>query len=193
MPLRRGFKSEANEIARVTRAELGVGAVDPIDPRQLADCLDVPIEAMSNLRDVAGPAVSYFSGVDSSSFSAVTVFSGSYRMIVHNDSHHPGRQSSNVTHELSHALLLHPPTPAIDDKGCRVWNRDVEDEAEWLSGTLLVPEKATIWVVRDGLTVSEAAELYGVTERLMSFRINLTGARRRVARGEGRYIGFTPR
>ena len=183
MPLRRGFKSEANEIARITRAELGVGPANPIDPWQLADYLNVPVEPMSNLRDVAGPAVSYFSGVDSSSFSAVTVFSGSYRMIVHNDSHFPGRQKSNITHELSHALLLHPPAPAIDDKGCRIWNRDVEDEAEWLSGTLLVPEKAALRVVRWGLTIKEAAKIYGVTNKLMTFRINLTGARKRASRG----------
>jgi Zn-dependent peptidase ImmA (M78 family) len=142
---------------------------------------------MTNLVEVAGSAVTYFSEVDPSSFSAVTIFRGSHRMIVHNDSHVPGRQKSDVSHELSHALLLHPPTPAIDDRGCRTWNRDVEDEAEWLSGALLVPEEAALWTVSQGLTIPEAAEFYGVTNKLMTFRITITAARKRVARGEGRY------
>lgn len=65
-----------------------------------------------------------------------------------------------------------------------MWNGEVEEEAEWLSGTLLVPEQATLWIVRRGLTVPDAAKLYGVTEALMTFRTNLTGARKRVGRGE---------
>ena len=125
MPLRRGFKSETNEIVRESRAELGLGPVDPLNPWLFADYLGVPVVAMTNLVDVAGSAVTYFSEVDPSSFSAVTVFRGSHRMIVHNDSHVPGRQKSDVSHELSHALLLHPPSPAIYDRGCRVWNQEI--------------------------------------------------------------------
>lgn len=116
MALRRGFKTEANEIAPDIRAELGDGGIAPIDPWQIAEYLEVPIENMSSLQDDAGQAVNYFSSIDSSSFSEVTVFRGIHRVIVHNDSHHPGRQKSNVSHELSHALLLHPPTPALDTK-----------------------------------------------------------------------------
>ena len=68
-------------------------------------------------------------------FSAVTVFDGPRRTIVHND----GARTCSAEqqpHELSHALLHHPPTPALDDIGNRIWNQDVEDEAAALAGWL---------------------------------------------------------
>jgi hypothetical protein len=36
LELRRGFKSEANDIAREIRGELGLKLVDPLDPWRLA-------------------------------------------------------------------------------------------------------------------------------------------------------------
>ena len=52
------------------------------------------------------------------------------RTIVHNNGHAFVRQNSNIAHELSHGLRHHPPTPAIDNKGCRNWSQAIEDEAQ---------------------------------------------------------------
>ena len=112
----------------------------------------------------------------------MTVFHGSRRTIVHNDSHSPGRQASNVTHELGHALLLHNPTPALDDRGCRLWDQNVEDEAQWLAGALLLTEDAALWIVRNGTSVSAAAGHFGISEQMVTYRLNVPGARKRVAR-----------
>ena len=184
MKLRRGFKTEATQIAREARVELGIHKAAPLGIRQLAEHLDIPILPMTRLSNAASPAVEYFSREGRASFSGVTVFDGSRRLIVYNDIHHPGRQASDLSHEIAHALLLHPPTPAIDDKGCRFWDAEIEDEAEWLSGTLLVPEEATLTIVRRGLTIREAALEYGVTEKMMGYRIDVTAARKRVARAD---------
>ena len=83
MALRRGFKAAANDIAREVRIELGLNPFARLDPWQLAEHLDVPVVAMTELGDVAPAAVRYFSQSDTSSFSAVTVFRDSHRMIVH--------------------------------------------------------------------------------------------------------------
>ena len=40
--LRRGFKTEANDIAREIRQELGLGLADPLDPWVLAAQLEIP-------------------------------------------------------------------------------------------------------------------------------------------------------
>ena len=101
---------------------------------------------------------------------------------MHNNSHSPGRQASNVCHELAHGLLLHKPTPTFDDQGCRYWSKEVEDEANWLSGVLLVPDEAAISVVRRGIDPARAAYYYGVSAQMMKFRINVSGARKRVKR-----------
>lgn len=185
--MRRGFKTEANEVAREVRAELRLRTEDPLDPWKLAAHLEIPIIGLSEYRVELPECVRQFSSKDQGAFSAVTVFRGPARMIVHNDYHFLGRQASNLAHELSHALLLHPPTPALDHRGCRNWDDEVEDEADWLAGALLVSEEAALAVVRRKLSVEAAAALYGVSPKMMQFRINVTGARVRIARGQRRW------
>jgi hypothetical protein len=182
---RRGFRSEANATAREIRAELGLTALDRLDPLRLADHLGVPITSLSDFRRDAPSAVHYFTQVETSAFSAGTIFRGPRRVIVHNDSHSAGRQVSNVTHELGHAILLHDPTPALDDRGCRLWNQSIEDEAQWLAGALLLTEDAALSIARRGISVSAAAEHFGVSEQMVTYRLNVTGARTRVARAKG--------
>ena len=89
---------------------------------------------------------------------------------------------SNVTHELSYGLLLHPATPAVDNHGCRHWNQDIEDETNWLSGALLVPEAAAIAIARGPATLADAASHYGVSQAMIRWRLNSTGATKRVQR-----------
>jgi Zn-dependent peptidase ImmA (M78 family) len=135
----------------------------------------------------AQPGFAHHLGVvDPEAFSAVTVFNGTRRKIIYNDAHAPGRCTSNIAHELSHALLLHPPTPPLDDRGCRNWNQDLEDEADWLAGVLLVTEDATLSIVRRGMTVPAAAAEFGVSTQMLQWRINATGARTRVERARAR-------
>ena len=186
MGFQRGFKTWANSVALEARNELGIGQLDALDPRLLAEHLDIPIIGLSSLVADA-PAVEHLLTVEPEVFSAVTVFDGTRRIVVHNDSHAEVRQNSNICHELSHGLLNHPPTPALDDRGCRVWSQDIEDEAAWLSGCLLVSERATFAVARGTWTIAEAAVRLGVSQQMIQFRLNATGAIKRVSRaGVGR-------
>src|SRR5438132_10144481 len=108
MTLRRGFKTECNDIAREIRAEPGLWQADPLDPWALADHLEIPVLPMSALADDVPGAVRHFSYTrNAGEFSAVTVFDGTRRVMMNNDTHSRGRQASNVSHELSHGLLLH--------------------------------------------------------------------------------------
>jgi hypothetical protein len=186
MAYRRGFKSEAEATGREIRRELGLAPLDPLDPRALAAHLEIPIVALSDIAH-SRPAILPLLRHEQAAFSAITVFSGSGRLIVHNDSHSPGRQNSNIAHELAHGLLLHPPTPALDNKGCREWDEDIEDEANWLAGVLLITEDAALSIVRRRHALAVAADMYSVSVPMVRFRINCTGARQRVARARLRY------
>ena len=181
MGFRRGFKTEANSLAADIRGELGLSMFDPLDPGALAAWLEIPIVRLSEFAHQA-PAVRHLLEVEQEVFSAVTVFAGSQRTIVHNDAHAPTRQRSNLAHELAHGLLLHPPTPALDNTGCRHWNQDIEDQASWLGGALLVTEPATIAIAKGRWTVEGAAEHFRVSPAMIRFRLNATGAPRRVQR-----------
>ncbi len=62
----------------------------------------------------------------------------------------------------------------------------MEDEANWLSGALLVSEEAALSVIRRGWSLAVASAHYGVTQSMMKFRINVTGAIKRVGRATAR-------
>lgn len=196
MKLRRGFKSEANEIACETRSELRLAKSAPLSPWKLADHLEIPVVTLSSMRALIPEAAHYFLSTNRSEFSAVTVFRGIERTILHNDSHSLGRQASNLAHELSHALLLHPSTPPIDSRGCRDWDPVLEEEAEWLAGSLLISDEAALHIVRTEMSLDEAQAHYGVSKKMLQFRLNVTGARVRVARSRefiSRRFGYARR
>ena len=184
---RRGFKTEANTIAREIREELGLRPVDPLDPWKLANHLAIPIFTLRHFADEAPKAYKLFRDSEEEAFSAVTVFYGSVRLIVHNEFHARVRQASNLAHEISHALLLHPPMLAFDALGCRNWNEELENEANWLAGALLISEEAALQIARDGIDFEYASAKYGVSQKMVQFRLNVTAAYMRIKRERRNY------
>ena len=182
---RRGFKSECESLAVAIRAGIGLGTCEPLDPRVLAADLGIPVHPVSSLATggVAAAAIDYVRTVDPSVMSAMTIFPGwprRHRVIIFNDANTPQRQNSDLAHELSHGLCLHEPRHAIA-AGCRDYSRLEEDEAAWLSGCLLVPREAALAIAMSGTPAVRAAAEYGVSNRMMSWRLNVTGARAQAA------------
>jgi Zn-dependent peptidase ImmA (M78 family) len=177
---RHGFKKETSDYAREFRSELGLEAHAPLCPRQLAEYLAIPVVPLSKYQDEIPEAVRYFTQKDIKSFSAVTVFDGKRRIIVHNDAHDPLRQVANISHELSHGILQHLPDKVFNECGCRHFNQEYEDEANWLGPALLISEEAALYIVRTGMTIDKAVEYYGASKQVINMRINVTGARKRL-------------
>ena len=189
MGLRRGFKTEAVDLVREVRGEIGLSQLDGLDPRRLADHLEISVALLSDL-DESDPGVRHLLFVEQDAFSALTVFRRHRRMIVHNDSHAPVRQNSNLAHELAHALLLHNPAPALDGlTGCRNWRDANEAEADWLAGELLVPRDMALAVARGRFTEDDARQRLGVSDRMLQWRLNASGARAQVTRERARRNG----
>lgn len=183
--MKRGFKAESERIAREMRDELKLASHDRLDPFELAEHLAIPVLPMAHVSDGNGSASSfirYFSIVDPDSFSAVTIFVGRRRIIVHNENHHPNRQASNLAHEISHILLEHQPAAIVAGDGQRFWNREMEDEANWLGAALLVPRDGALRLARLGRSIDEIALHYGVSEQLCRWRITQTGVLQQIAR-----------
>ncbi|MFV0387694.1 MAG: ImmA/IrrE family metallo-endopeptidase [Pyrinomonadaceae bacterium] len=187
MALRRGFKTEANKISKDLRRELELAPEAPLNPWKLAENLGIPIWTLSEMKSLAPNAVNHFTLINTSEFSATTVFNGNARTIVHNDAHSLGRQSNNIFHEIAHGLLLHPPQLALDARGCRNWNNDYEEEAKFLSAALLVSDEAAIHIARNNISVADAAVKYGASEKVINWRLRITGAFTRVARTRNYY------
>lgn len=181
---RPGFKSECEDICRELRAELGLGTYAAFDPFALADHLLIPHEPIDQYigDDRCGWAAVYLTGEGRNEFSAMTVYRGTRKRILYNGQNSPARIHSDVAHELSHVLLEHKPGPVRGDEGSRTWDPSQEREASWMSGVLLVPGHVALRVARLEIPVADAATSYGVSVRLMEWRLNASGARKRVRR-----------
>jgi IrrE N-terminal-like domain len=189
--VKRGFKSECESIAAAVRAEMGLAAHAPLDSRDLADHLGIPIHPLSSLSGDGVDAAIRHAHSNTAVLSAMTIFPDwprRRRVVIFNDASSDARQNSDVAHELAHGLLLHEPRHAIVN-GCRDYSKADEDEAAWLSGCLLVPRESALRVALAGLPMDLAAAEYGVSAQMMTFRVNSTGARRQAEARRARRRG----
>lgn len=181
MKFERGFKTHANRLALEVREDLDLEHVSPLCPWGLAEFLAIPIAPLSSLNDgseeLAGH-VDYLARRVPNIFSAMTIFHGRRRFIVHNDAHAQTRQRSDLAHELAHALLMHPPHLPFCETGQRIFNGGLEAEAGWLGPVLLVPNEAARWASENKLSDQDAAQHFGVSVDLIRFRLRMSGANR---------------
>jgi hypothetical protein len=180
--MRRGFKAEAERNALSVREELGLSLSGALEPLLLAEQWGIPVVTTRQLL-LAGArrrSVEYLTTA-ATNFSAATICEGTRRLIVYNTRHPPGRQANSLAHELSHVLLEHPPAPALADGGCRYWNAEAEEEADWQAAALLVPRDGAFQVLRLGAGLTEGAKHFGVSIALFRWRVNQTGVSRQLA------------
>lgn len=191
--MRRGFPAQAERLAASVRAELGLDLHDRLDPEGLAEEYGVPVVPITDLiaEGALSASIQQLTVIDDGCFSAGTVLAGSSRLIIFNPVHGDGRLANSVTHELAHLLLEHRPGPAIGPGGCRVWDQEMEDEANLLAATLLVSRDAALACARVGLPHEIGAARFGVSTELMRWRTGHSGAARQAqaaARKQGRTL-----
>lgn len=103
-------------------------------------------------------------------------------IVIHNDAHSPRRQVSNLAHELAHVLLAHPAEVVCMGDLSRRADSLVEAEAAHLGGCILVPNEAAYRIAAYRVDVEEAAERYGVSVDMITYRLKMSGALRRARR-----------
>lgn len=175
---RRGFVKESEEYATEFRQELGLADCSPLTAIELADHLAIPVWDLTKHPTIPSEVVEHFINGGQNDFSAATINDGSYKEIIHNDSHHPYRQNSNIAHELAHIILGHPPKPPMLKDGCRNFDKRMEREAHDLGFTLLVPKPAALVAVEEFQSIDDACEHFNVSKSLLEFRIRKTDAKR---------------
>lgn len=175
--MRKGFKAEAEDLSISLRRELSLKDRDPLDAFQLAAHLEIPVLALSGLSDqVSDDSLRILMHEEASAFSGITIHNGTRRVVVLNDVHTITRQRSSLAHELAHALLGHPPSPLTNDAGDRHYNSEIEKEANWLAGAILIPGAAAKHIVFNIPDRSDAAKRYLVSTEMLNYRLQVTGA-----------------
>lgn len=183
--MERGFKTRCEEMSRSLRTELGLDSFAPLQAETLASYLGVYLWSVEDLGltpdDVAQLVVN-----DPDSWSAITVSAAGLEAIILNPKHRRGRYSSDVMHELAHLLLDHEPSTLFfagqEDLALRGFNKDAEEEANWLAGALLLPRDALVRLRAKRCPLEVACDEFGVSRQMLEFRMRVTGVERQFAR-----------
>ena len=176
MVLRRGFKSEAERIARGVRTDLGMRATDSVPPETVADLMGIEIRAGDEL--IPRSRFVDLNDIQPRAFSACTFQPSADRVVVvYNPLSAPTRRTSDLAHELSHTLLDHELSriEKLGDITFLSCDATQEEEANWLSGCLLLPRALLLAEVRRGLLAKDIARKCGVSEDMARYRLNVTG------------------
>jgi Zn-dependent peptidase ImmA (M78 family) len=170
--LRLVVRRRCERIALEARASLALAAMDPLDPRALAEHLDIEAVSLEAFRIAHPDAVEQLTEKNPDAFFGALVPFGDRQVIVYNPAHPPHGQRFTVCHELAHLLLGHKPVPPFDRNLKRRFNPIDEAEADYLAGALLVPLiAATPALERSAYDLAGAAKHFGVSRQLMQARL----------------------
>jgi Zn-dependent peptidase ImmA (M78 family) len=190
---KRGFKSWCENTSAALRTELKLAADGALDPRKLANHLDIVVWKLEEIPGIPPECVAVLRA-DSDSWSAATVCVHTRHAVILNSEHSPARMNSDFMHELSHLVLAHTPA-RVDVSGDQLlllssYNRAQEEEANWLSGALLLPRDALFNIRRKQLTDQAACRLYGCSQDMLTFRFRVTAVDLQLKRSRPRVVGI---
>ncbi|QTE28548.1 ImmA/IrrE family metallo-endopeptidase [Pengzhenrongella sicca] len=185
--MRRGFKAEAKRLALELRAELGLNAHGPFDPYAFADEYGIRVIRLSEL---SGPARDHLLQREGSALSGALIPIATGVAILENDAQPLARRRTTMSHELAHVVLAHEfgVSLAADERKCGLGGAQ-EEEADWLSGELLIPYEGALRLARADAADEDAAKLFQVSLAVARWRMNHSGARTVVRRTRTKWSG----
>jgi Zn-dependent peptidase ImmA (M78 family) len=179
MQFERGFKTWTERVSLSLRSELGLLPDGALDPRRLAAYLDARLATPYDIVGLSKSDLRQLLEIDPWGWSAVSILQDQSPLIIYNPRHSKARQASDIMHELAHLILDHNPATLIPSPDgrfvMRSYNETQESEANWLAWALLLPRDALMTCKRCGLSSGQIAEKYGVSEKLVAFRLRITG------------------
>ena len=177
--MQRGFKAWCERVSEENRTGLGIRLNDPLDPEILAKHLAVSVWRPAEVPGLSNQCLNQLIVLDSHSWSAVTLTVGDASAIIVNSAHAQTRQRNSLTHELAHLILEHDPGRIdVSKKGYLLlssYEREQEEEADWLSGSLLVPREGLRLAYRHNNDSQALAGHFGVSTKLLQWRLRMTG------------------
>jgi Zn-dependent peptidase ImmA (M78 family) len=186
----RGFKTWCEKYSTSVRGELSLGRDGPLDTRALALHLKVRVwtpEDVPGLNELTLRTLLRNDGKSPSCWSAVTLVLNGKALVILNSSHSKARQASDLTHELAHRILKHETHEvSVSPDGLMLianYDKQQEEQADWLSGCLLLPRDALLSIRRKRMEDALAASEYGVSLQMLKYRMAMTGVDRQYGRG----------
>ena len=151
--MRRGFKAWCERTAADYRRTTTTPPTAALDLEALAAILSVRVMTPEAIPTLPPGAIHQLTVVDPASWSAVTISRGSRRLVILNSGHSRARRRSSLAHELAHLILNHPSDCSVlSNEGVFFrgsFDREQEEEANWLAGCLLVPRDGLLAAFRE--------------------------------------------
>lgn len=183
---KRGFKTWADNKSLELRKGLGLAPHSPMKAADLCKIFEVKLVTPSDINLLSGECLNTLCKDKGKEYwSAVTIpKSPSGFIVIHNPSHSPARQESNIMHELAHIICGHDMQSIHNNEGLPLYMREFpteqELEANWLGGCLQLPREALVWALKQGMEQAEICNYYIASSQMVRQRINLTGVYKQV-------------
>lgn len=181
MGLRRGFKAEAERLAKDTWRAMSLAPSDCLSAMDLARHVGCQIHSADEL--VSIEKLQRLKQIQDDAFFACTFkLPGDRYSIVFNPLVSKTRQNSDIAHEVSHIILGHRLSrlERLNDVLFLSCNREQEDEAAWLSGCLLLPRFALLHDLKNSMTPCAIAKKRQLSNDMVDYRIRVTGVKRQL-------------
>ena len=187
MALRRGFKAEAERLAKDIWNAMRLKPGDSMDAVNLAKHVDCVVRPADTLVDVA--RLKELKRIQDDAFFACTFeLPGDRHAIVYNPLMPDTRRNSDLAHEVAHIVLDHRLSrlQRLGSVAFLSCDKQQEEEAGWLSGCLLLPRFALIHDLAKRMAHKTIAENRVLSENIVDYRVRVTGVARQFAAGPSR-------
>ena len=183
--LERGFKSWSERASLALRRELGLLIDQPLSPWALAEYLEIPLWTPRDVPGITRDVLDQLLKRDPFGWHGVGIQIDGKATVIYNPRKSASRQVSDITHELAHTILEHQPATIVYsaelDLGMRSFDQKQEDEANCLAWCLLLPRESLAYAKRRRMSIAQIARHFGVSESLVTFRMNISGIRKQFA------------
>lgn len=182
--MRRGFKAYTERLSLETRSGLGLQPDQAIDPKAMVQARGCIVWTPHEIPGLGKDHLKQLLDTDPESWDGATIKEGKWIVIVINPSRPVARQMNTIMHEWAHLELKHKPS-RVDrfENGLLLlsdYPKELEDEANWLSGAMLAPREGLARLRRRGFDEVQIAKAFGVSIELATWRLRMTGVDRQM-------------
>ena len=179
--MRRGFKAWCEKTSAEIRSNIGLNLSESFTPKLFANHLGIQVWSPEDVPELSRSSLKQLTVNDKETWSAVTIRVKDNTIIIVNSAHARTRQRSSLSHELAHLILDHTPDRIdLSPQGHLLlssFEREHEEEADWLSATLLVPRVGLLSMYRITEDLADLAKHFEVSPALLEWRLRTTGIR----------------
>lgn len=159
--------------ATTLRQQIGIGTVDKLSPRDLADRLNIQLAYPDEIEHLTPEQRHFLLGFDASVWSGMSnVLPNGKLLIILNPNQTTERENVTIMEEVAHRYFGHEPSQ-LNSSGRDRYNQEIEREAYWLAAAVLLPSKIVGQAVYQGESADNLAATYGTSTELAEMRIKL--------------------